>query len=237
MSTSSLDKGGEHDFDWEHARQRISAANVALAESAETTPELLQQAWARRAAQLAQIPAQEDKEEQIELVLIQLGRETYGLDVQYVSNIRPAEKITRVPRVPDWVTGVVNLRGRVLSVVDLRRFFGLPCAEEDRDSGLDGSTDSSQERAEGMPCLVVVETPGMEIALLADHVLTVEALPASQVHDTAGTIRGLRPEYVRGVVTRQEEETGTGRDGSMWVVLDLPAMLADERLIVHEEIV
>jgi hypothetical protein len=65
VSTSSLDKGKEHDFDWEHARQRISAANVALAGSAETTPELLRQVWARRAAQLAEIPAQEDKEEQI----------------------------------------------------------------------------------------------------------------------------------------------------------------------------
>lgn len=215
-------------FDWKGVRERIAATNVALAGLDEIAPEVVQQIWARRAAQLAQVPIQEEEGEQIELVLAQLGHEIYGLDAQNVFDIKPAGQITRVPRVPKWVAGVVNLRGRILSVLDLRRFFGLPPAE--------GNGDNGPESSERIPYLVVVETPDMEIALLVEDVLAVETLPASQVQETADTIWGIHPEYVRGVAQRRGGETSTNRDGLL-VVLDLPALLADERLIIHEEIV
>jgi len=67
--------------------------------------------------------------------------------------------------------------------------------------------------------------------------LTVEALPIGRMQDAVGTVRGLRAEYVRGVVTDLGQDTTTGESGSMVVVLDLPALLADERLVVHEEVV
>lgn len=76
----------------------------------------------------------------------------------------------------------------------------------------------------------------MEIALLADDVLSVEAPPASQVLEATDTIRGIHPEYVRGVAEHWRGDAPTNGDGLL-VVLDLPALLADERLIVHEEIV
>ena len=62
-------------------------------------------------------------------MVIRLGREVYGLETDYVFDIRPLESITHVPRVPDWVAGVVNLRGRIISVLDLQRFLGLPPVE------------------------------------------------------------------------------------------------------------
>lgn len=226
VNANSSDNGQERDFDWESAYQRIAAANAALTGLDETSPEVVQQIWARRAAQLAQVPAQEDEGEQIELVLVQLGREIHGLEAQYVHDLRPAEQITRVPRVPGWVAGVVNLRGRILSVIDLKRFFGLAQAEA-----------NGERKTTPGPDLVVIETPDMEVALLADDVLAVETLPARQVQDTTDTIWGVRPEYVRGVAERRSGDTPTNGEGSMLVVLDLPALLADERLIIHEEIV
>ena len=229
MDTNGSHDEQERDLDWESMRHPAATANTVTAQSGEISPEMLHQVWARRAAQLAKVTIQEDKTEQIKLVLIELGREIYGVNVQYVFDIRPAELITRVPRVPDWVAGVVNLRGRIFSVVDLRRFFGLPPAEA-------GDSDES-EFDSGLPCLVVVETPSMEIALLVDDVLTVESLPLSQVQDVTGTVRGLRSEYVQGVVTLGSEDAAGEENRGMVVVLDLPALLADERLIVHEEIV
>jgi purine-binding chemotaxis protein CheW len=219
----------ERTFDWQGVQQRVAAAEVALAGLDETSPAVLEQVWARRAAQLAQVPVQDDEDERVELVLIQLGRELYGLEVQYIFDIKPVEQITRVPRVPEWVSGVVNLRGRIFSVLDLRRFFGLA-------QGDAGPADSA-----GLSYLVVVETPDMEVALLADDVLNVEALPARYVQEATGTVRGLRPEYVRGVTERRNgraaRSTATDDDGDLLVVLDLPALLSDERLIIHEEIV
>ncbi|MEE8391580.1 MAG: chemotaxis protein CheW, partial [Anaerolineae bacterium] len=179
-------------------------------------------------ADLAQVPVGEGTGEQIKLVLIRLGREIYGLDARYVYTVKPADFITHVPRVPEWVAGVVNLRGRILSVVDLRRFFGLPPAEADQ---YDGSENES------VPSLVVVETPDMEVALLTDDVLTVESVSASQIQDTTGTVRGLRPEYVQGVARCKSSDGDGEGDDIMVVVLDPVALLADERLIVHEEIV
>ena len=222
--------------DWEGVRQRTAAANAALAGLDETAPEVVQQIWARRAAQLAKVPIQEEEGEQIELVVIQLGREVYGLDTQYVFDIRPAGQITLVPRVPDWVAGVVNLRGRILSVLDLRRFFGLSQAETRGLPATEGDENKGPESTGRMLYLVVVETPDMEIALLVDDVLAVESLPASQVQEAADTIWGIRPEYVHGVTEHRGGDTPTNGNGLL-VVLNLPALLADERLIIHEEIV
>jgi len=205
-------------FEREAARQHIAKASEALADLDQVSPEVMQQIWARRAARLAQVLSQEDEGEQMMLVLVRLGHEIYGLEAQYVLDNRPVEQITPVPRVPDWVAGVVNLRGRILSVVDLRRFFGLAPAEPDVE---DGST---------VLYLITVETSDMEVVLLVDDVLSVEAIPASRMQSTTG-VQGLRPEYVRGVAERKSGE----QDASMVVVLDLPALLADEQLIVHEE--
>jgi purine-binding chemotaxis protein CheW len=176
--------------------------------------ETLHQTWARRAARLARVPAQEEQGAHIDLVLARLGNEVYGLDVQHVSDIRPVKQFTRVPRTPAWVAGVVNLRGHILALLDLQRFLGL-----------------AGGKGPAKPYLVVVEAADMEVALLVDEVLAVEALPAGRIHDAAGTLRGIRPEYVRGVVER-----GQNGAGSMVVVLDLPALLADRQLVVYEEI-
>lgn len=227
MNKNRVDVGQEHGFDWDAIRQRVAEATAAMEESIEASPEELRRIWAQRAADLAQAPAERDEGEHIRLVLVGLGREIYGIDASYVFNVKLADLITYVPRVPEWVAGVVNLRGRIFSVVDLRRFFGLPPAQVEKDEDVDAGG--------GPPYLVVVETPDMEIALLADDVLTVESVPISQIQDTAGTVRGLRPEYVQGVIARAGGDAE--EPSSMVVVLDLLALLADERLIVHEEIV
>ncbi|MCX7681940.1 MAG: chemotaxis protein CheW [Anaerolineae bacterium] len=177
----------------------------------------------RRLAALAKPPVKEDWGEQYRLVIFRLGKELYGIDATCVFSVRPAETITRVPRVPEWVAGVINLRGRIFSVIDLKRFFGLPQSEE-------GGEDAAGQDEPPLQ-LIVVETPQMEIGFLVDDVLAVESIPLAWLQDAGSVIRGLRPEYVRGVTLYQ-------RDGEhALVVLDVVAMLSDERLIVHEEVV
>jgi purine-binding chemotaxis protein CheW len=228
MSENGLDAGQEGGLDWEAVRRRVSQVAVAMEQSIDVSPEELRRVWAQRAADLAQLPVEEDEGEQIRLVLVRLGREIYGMDARYVYNVKPADLITHVPRVPEWVAGVVNLRGRILSVVNLRRFFDLPAAEGVENEGPESGGESY---------LVVVETPDMEIGLLADDVLAVESVPMSQIQDTAGVVRGLRPEYVQGVVMFRGDDAGGQDDGSMVVVLDLIALLADDQLVVREEVI
>jgi purine-binding chemotaxis protein CheW len=217
MSASNREPDEKHTFDWDGVRGRIAAVSAALEEMEGTDPEMVERIWAQRAAQLAKPPAREEKGGQIELALIQLGREVYGIEVRHILGIRPAVRITQVPRVPEWVTGVTNLSGRILSVLDLQRFFGLAPAETKEEGWVTP-----------FPDLVVVETPAMEVALLADDVLEIEPFPTSQMQNVAETIRGVSSEYVQGVIER-------GAEAPMVVVLDLPALLADERLIIEEE--
>ncbi|HBX70336.1 MAG TPA: hypothetical protein DEH25_13395, partial [Chloroflexi bacterium] len=142
------------------------------------------------------------------------------LDVKQVLTIRPAQWITFVPRVPDWVVGVVNIRGEILSVVDLHRFFGLRAAEA--------------EQAQAY--LVVVDTPQMELALLVDEILGVESISANQLQTNHDSVQGIPPEYIAGVL-KQTNKTNGSHKPMLVIVLDLLAIINTEHLTIHEEIV
>jgi purine-binding chemotaxis protein CheW len=243
-------KTGSAQVDWEAIRQKALESSARQAWMDDAPQEVLEQAWALRASRLAQVIEDGEIGEQIQVAVIRLGREIYGLEVDYVVDIRPLESITRVPRVPDWMVGVVNLRGRIISVLDLQRFLGLPPTEKE------GPAESTTHH------LVVVATPVIELAMLVDEVLAIEALPVSQIQEAASAVRGIQTEYMRGIVSRTQagghQETNgknengearsfsgtqnqvgalTGVDTALLLLLDLPALLADKRLIVHEDII
>src|SRR5216683_270758 len=70
--------------------------------------------------------------EERQLVVFQLGAELYGVEISRVHEIIRLQTVTRVPRSPSFVEGVINLRGKVISVINLRRRFGLSAAEHTR---------------------------------------------------------------------------------------------------------
>jgi len=208
-------------FDWAQARERMQATLTTLDTANALTPEALQAIWERRAAQLAQVPQATDEGAQIDLVVVRLGRECYALEVQYVFRIRPAAQLTKIPRVPEWIAGVTNERGRVLSVFDVRRFLGLP--------------EATAEQA-AQPYFVIVETPEMELALLADAVLNIITVPVKSIENDGEAVRGIPIEYVRGVLHAATAFTTNGDTQPTLVVLALQSLLADERLCVRQEV-
>lgn len=234
MNINTANTQEEKRFDWEEARKQISDAKSVSAKESAMQPDddpRIKRIWKERAAQLAQTPTRQDQGEQIDLVLIKLGRELYALDAQHVLEIKLAEQITPVPRVPDWVSGVVNLRGRILSVLDLRRFFNLTDTEQKQPQNKQG-----EERGNEAPKLVIVEASDMEVALLTDSVLSVEKMPTAQIQESIDVIRGIGPEYVRGIAERRGKEITSNLE-KLVVLLDLPKLLADERLIIDEEVI
>ncbi|MFM8322885.1 MAG: chemotaxis protein CheW [Chloroflexota bacterium] len=173
----------------------------------------LEKTWAERAARLARPVEQEDLGEQVHLLRLRLGEDICALPVDGVSSIHPLGRLTRVPRVPAWVAGVTNLHGRIVSVVSLSEYLNLPAAQP-----ADG---------EGLQHLVVVEGPAMELALIVDEVLAVEAVPRLNIQQPAGVVQGLPAQLVRGIYV----------DGPVVVVIiDLQALLVDPRLIIHEDV-
>jgi purine-binding chemotaxis protein CheW len=114
----------------------------------------------------APVKEQEVTPENARTVLIfDLGGEQYGIDVIHVRGIRALVAIARVPGAPSFYPGVINVRGRIITVLDLRDFFQIVYAEE---------TDTPHE-------VMIIHAGQLEIALLAHQVIGVESIPASAI--------------------------------------------------------
>ena len=214
-------------FDWERLRLRLSTLGSNQDEVVENLSDTeVEQIWMQRASQMAQAQDTEEISDQMELVLLRVGRELLGVEVGYISAIRQNEPITRVPRVPAWVAGVVNLRGSILSVIDLRIFLGLPAAPVEEQP--DGASNANS----GL--LVVTATRDMQVVLLVDDVPGVEALRVKDIHNETNILRGMRPEYVRGIIERHILQNGEERADPV-IILNIEALLSDRRMIVHDE--
>jgi purine-binding chemotaxis protein CheW len=188
---------------------------AASLEDEELSQEVLANIWARRAYVLAEEPPVESTGQTVDLLVFKLGNERYGLEVSNAREIYPLEQLTAVPRTPDFVAGVFNARGRILSVINLRAFLGLP------ETGFSDQTK-----------IIVVtntdpnsETAYMEIGLLADEVVDVVTLYREAIEPPLTAHTGSRAEYIQGVTA------------DLLVVLDLNALLSDEHLIVQEELI
>ena len=208
--------------DWDAIHRQIEEANQKLANNEEINPIDLEKAWARRSAQIARKIQVEQQGEIVKAAIISIDNELYGLDVKYIFDIRVLERITFVPRVPAWVLGVINWRGRILSVIDLRRFLGLPAKKD-----VDGKARKNQ-------CLLVLQTGEMEVGIQADDVFLIESIPVSKIDINDGAVGAIKPELVHGLFmpSRPEVQNQQG----IVLLLNLAALLADPRLVIREEI-
>jgi purine-binding chemotaxis protein CheW len=137
--------------------------------------------------------------EEIQLVVLRLGAQHYALDITDVREVIFVPEITAIPRQPHHTLGVLNLRGRVVPVVDLRRALGLAPIER---------TSTSR---------VVVAQEGRLVGLLADEVSQVATVGRAAVETLDPTVVDQADEYARGIVRVE---------GQIVVWLDLARLLA-----------
>lgn len=137
------------------------------------------------------------KEEQV--VIFELAGQTYGLDIATVAEIIRMESITRVPRAPAFVEGVINLRGRIIPVIDLRKRFGLPDGEHT-----------------GHSRIIIVEIGETTIGMIVDAVLEVLRIPADSIEPPPAIVNGVDVVYLRGLALWQ---------GRMIILLNLEKIL------------
>lgn len=120
--------------------------------------------------------------EERQLVVFQLAGETYGVDINWVHEIIRMQPITKLPRTPHFIEGVINLRGRIIPVIDLRKRFGLPTAEETQNSRI-----------------MVVEMAGVTVGMIVDAVSEVLRLPANSIEPPPPMMHGIDTAYLQGV--------------------------------------
>lgn len=172
-------------------------------------PELLAQIWAARAEQYAQPPEMEVSGTPLILLIFSLHGERYGIEVGFVREIHELQPITPVPRTPDFEVGLFSARGRIISVVDLRAFFGL----------------SKIEAGEGTKIIVVAdEETGMELGFLADDVEDVATILQEDLVAGLSSQESMRAKFTQGIAP------------GMLMVLNLGVLLNDERMIIYESL-
>lgn len=176
----------------------------------------IERIWEERALAMARVEVQEEPGEQLEAALVRLGDEIMGLEVQYISEVSAPVGLTRVPRVPAWVAGVTNQRGRILSVVDLREYLGLPAGSQPGD---------------GM--FITVQTPVMELIFAVDEVLSIKTLPVVPSSAQVNAVNRLPSGYVSAVVRHRNEKD----EQPLVTILNIDSLLADPRLIIQEELI
>lgn len=143
----------------------------------------------------------------LEVLEFRLADERYAVETRHVLEVYPLRELTPLSGTPAFILGVVNVRGRILPVVDLKRFFDLP------EQGL---TDLHR--------VILVEGNDLELGLLADAIVGVRAIPAESLQSSLPTLTGIRSEYLTGVTAER------------LVVLDVAGILADPKIIVNQEV-
>jgi purine-binding chemotaxis protein CheW len=138
----------------------------------------------------------------VEFISFSIGDEQYGVDIMAVREIKGWTEITHLPKQPDYVRGVLNLRGVMVPIIDLRCRFGQ------------GKTEAT-----ALHIVIVVQVESRLIGLLADRVLDILAFEASQVQPVPQIARSSRIDFLSGLVTI---------DGTMIALVDLPNLLAEQ---------
>jgi purine-binding chemotaxis protein CheW len=130
----------------------------------------------------------EVQEETRQLVIFKLGNEEFGVDILQAKEIeRMVHEVTRVPRAPAFVEGVINLRGDIIPIVDLRKRFNL------------GNIDIAPETR-----IIVVEIEGSQIGMVVDAVLEVSRVPVSAIEAAPSITRGVDAYFLNGVANVSE---------------------------------
>ena len=134
-----------------------------------------------------------------QLVLFGLDNEIYGVDISDVHEIIRMQPVTKVPKAPFFVEGIINLRGKVIPVVDIRKRFGLSGVEQTKDSRI-----------------VVVDIGGTTIGMIVDEVTEVMRIPADSIEPPSDIVAAGDSDYLLGIARVDEK---------MVILLDLDRLL------------
>ena len=147
---------------------------------------------------------QKKDDELLQLVTFSIGEEEFGVDILKVQEIIRTMEITKVPRAPQFVEGVINVRGKVIPIIDLRRRFSLNHKDHD-----------SHTR------IIVIEINNMIVGFVVDSVSEVLRIPISTVEPPPPVVAGLESDYISGVGKLHDR---------LLILLDLDKLLSSDDL-------
>lgn len=146
-------------------------------------------------------------QEFLNIIEFRLAKETYGIESIFISEVYPLKDFTPLPGVPSFVRGIVNVRGKIFSIIDLKKRFGLP-----------------EKELSQLNLLIILHNDQMEFGILADDILGAYSIALDAIQAAPLTVTGIGAEYLRGVTADRV------------IILDATKILGDEMLIVHQNV-
>lgn len=189
-------------LDWREIHRRLDAAREAVEQGGRLNPENAKAVLRSRAKELAREQETMQEQDALEVIGFVLAHESYAVEARYVREVVPLNNLTPVPGMPSHVLGIINVRGRILFVIDIKKFFGLP--EK-------GITDLNK--------VVILQSQDIEFGVLADLITGARTMAMSDLQTSLPTLTGIRGDYLKGV------------SGDRTVVLDANRLLSDENIL------
>ena len=154
---------------------------------------------------------EDDSYQENKYLLFNIGNEMYGINIMIVTDIIELQKITEVPDMPEYIKGVINLRGKVIPVMDLRLRFGMPAREYD-----------------DRTCIIIVQVNNASIGVIVDTVAEVKDIFEKDID---------APPNFKKDNTRDRYISGLGKvDGEVKILLDVQKILDQDEVLKLDSI-
>lgn len=197
---------GAGGVDWEDVYRRMAAVTTAL--KGELSPGEKKRVLRGRAGAIARGPEKETvARECIEVVEFLVADERYAIETRYIREVYPLKELVTIPCTPAFVLGMTNVRGKIISVLDIRKFFDLP-----------------QKGLTELDKIIIVQDGDMELGIRADVVPGIGSIPLEELQPPLPTLTSIREKYLKGIT------------GELVAVLDIGKLFKDPNIIVHEEV-
>jgi purine-binding chemotaxis protein CheW len=196
----------ESKLDWAKIRLRLDKVGAAIESGYSPNPEDMKRTLKARANALARVPEKTTHGEGIEVLQFLLANECYAVESQFVREVYALRDYTPLPGTPPFVLGLINVRGQIVSVIDIKKFFDMP------DKGISDLNN-----------VIIIHDDAMEFGVLADSMLGVLPIPVNEIQPPLPTLTGIREQFLKGVTS----------EGI--AILDAKRLLADKNIILYEE--
>jgi purine-binding chemotaxis protein CheW len=194
----------DENFNWQQIHQRVNAALAKVEQGYDHSPAEVERILKDRARALALQTVITDTQECLELLEFELADDRYAVETRCTREVYPLDNLTPLPCTPEFVTGIVNIRGEIISVIDIKRFFGI-----------------TKKGISHLNKVIVLESDTMTFGILADDIIGVRHVSTLELQSSRQGPTGIDGSYLQGI-------TNTGL-----AILNAEALLEDKNIVVQ----
>lgn len=207
MKPKQTSTQGKSSINWEELNNRIKESERLVQRGWKLTAKEKQDLLRKRALELSsETNPEPEQEAHMDILTFRLASEIYGIENRYVRELFHLKSFTSLPGAPDFLLGIVNFRGQIISVIDFKKFFNMS------DSGLGE-----------MNKVIILHNENMEFGVLADEITGIRKVRDDELQEELPTLKDIRKKYLRGITKDR------------LIVIDGDKLLNDNKIVINDK--